>query len=545
MENELDRSNRDKRPVQTRDAAKKIGDVFLVAVFCTISLSFLLLNYSSLRKSILEQGKGTGTLQQRLMLAEAQFRESIRYRRSFIDLYGVALNILDLKVVGDLDFVKDERGVMQRPTTGVDEALFSHDMYELERVTAAAGTPLVYVSLPDKTRYFGLAKSDAFLFDGQVSSRMGTLLEDEIDCLDIGALIDSGGDAPSFDEFFFKTDVHCSTYGEFWMAKMLAEHLTSRNGIVFPDGERVFDLANHDIARYEFVGNTARSAGKYFAGTDLFEIYKPKFETDLKLVNPSASEQIAGNFEKVMLNGYESREDIDEYTYWVTDYGRFTSPYYKYVNESAPGSAPRILVVGDSIFMRGVAYLTLACKEVTVMDPRYFDGVEYLVGELASEHYDAVVVIATSVNFYRSRFASSTELPDLPEWPAQTSDGWIGTNGMFLDTYNSERIRNADPIPIDREAMRFRLVGWAADFDGQRPLSALYLQVGDMIVRCNYGIERTSVSDHFQNDDLKDTGFDVEFPASYLQGVDELRFIQIGTDGSYRYEPVVYRLPQG
>lgn len=85
-------------------------------------------------------------------------------------------------------------------------------------------------------------------------------------------------------------------------------------------------------------------------------------------------------------------------------------------------------------------------------------------------------------------------------------------------------------------------MGWAADFKTRQPLSALYLQVGERVIQCGYGIERTSVSDHYQDDNLKNTGFSVTFPAFYLRegAVDQLLFIQVGTDGTYRYEPVRY-----
>jgi len=136
------------------------------------------------------------------------------------------------------------------------------------------------------------------------------------------------------------------------------------------------------------------------------------------------------------------------------------------------------------------------------------------------------------------------KLPDFPEEPAQTADYWIGKNGICLDTYNGMNIGNADSFAIQRDAAQVDLVGWAADFKTRQPLAALYLQLGDQVIQCNYGIERTSVSDHYQDDNLKNTGFSVTFPASYLHegAVDQLVFIQVGTDGTYRYEPVGYQL---
>jgi len=74
------------------------------------------------------------------------------------------------------------------------------------------------------------------------------------------------------------------------------------------------------------------------------------------------------------------------------------------------------------------------------------------------------------------------------------------------------------------------------------PLSALYLKVGDKIIKCQYGLERTSVSDFFQNENLKMTGFNVTIPKSYLDGMDKIEFIQVGYDGIYRFDEVEYTL---
>lgn len=111
----------------------------------------------------------------------------------------------------------------------------------------------------------------------------------------------------------------------------------------------------------------------------------------------------------------------------------------------------------------------------------------------------------------------------------------------------SGSLGNADSFSIQRDAAQVELVGWVADFKTRQPLSALYLQIGDQVIQCNYGIERISVSDHYQDDNLKNTGFSVTFPAFYLRegDVDRLAFIQVGADGTYRYEPVSYQLLYG
>lgn len=136
-----------------------------------------------------------------------------------------------------------------------------------------------------------------------------------------------------------------------------------------------------------------------------------------------------------------------------------------------------------------------------------------------------------------------SDIPDLPEKNIQTADYWIGTNGLCLDTCNDMDVES-DIIEVRPEDKLIELYGWSADFNSLQPLDSLYLQVGDHIIQCEYGIKRTSVSDHYQNSDLTNTGFSATFPISYLKNgeVEEISFIQISSDGQYRYEPIPFKV---
>lgn len=532
-------------PETRKISAKMVSDFLLAFFFCGIMLLFFSFNFKTLNQSFSGQMGKEGPTQQKLLSVESDFQKRIYKRTELINLYGLTLNAINWKMVGDFDFVKDSHGIIQRFGAKIDTSKFLGSMTELKVAADYDQTPLVYVSLPDKAKYLELAQGNQFCFDGQQSNQIGKQLEGTIDCLNIDGLMGSDVDAPTFDELHFKTDVHYSTYGEFWIAKILANHLQEKYKVNFPNAQQVFDLDEYNIASYEFLGNTARSVGEYFVGKDNFEIYKPKFETSIQLINPSAGEKREGNFEKVMLNGYENNPTINQYTYWVTDYGRFTSPYYQYINEKAATNLPNLLIISDSVFMRGTTYLALACGKLTVLDPRYFDGNEYVAQMLAMEHYDAIIVVATSSSYYNSSFSSKMRIPDLPAKSMitpETYGEWIANQGICVDSCNDKRVGGKRDIQLDTNALSVKLKGWAADFCSDAPFKELYLQVGDIIIKCQYGIERTSVVDHFKKDSLLNTGFQVEFPAAYLGSAPdtEIAFIGVSADGQYLYQPVIH-----
>lgn len=527
---------------------KRLKEALLILSFCGVLSAFFLTNFLQLTGVISEYSQQEVPLRKKLSLIEDKFREKIYKRELYIDLYGIALNAMGSKIVGDFDFVKDSHGIIQRTSSKTDINPFLNSMEELKQAAQAGGTPLVYMGLPDKAKHLLLAQSALFAFDGQLSGEIQSeLLKRDFDCIDLETAMETDSRAPTFDEFFFKTDVHCTTYGEFWMAQTLAEYLTKQYHLQFFDREQVFDLQQYNRFSYDFLGNTARSAGEFFAGLDQFEIYKPNFDTNLTMQNPSAGQELTGNFDTVMLNGYEQRETINQYMYWVTNYGHFTSPHYRYINHNAPETAPRLLILCDSVFMRGFSYLALGCREITVLDSRYFKGTDYMAAELSAAHYDAIVVLGSSRNFFTSSFRSLMELPDLPakEMISEADYGqWLGRDGVWLDRYNGEKPAVRGTIEINTAEDMVSLLGWAADFCSEAPFSQLYLKVGDIVLQCEYGIKRDSVVNHFKLDSLLNTGFTVTFPADYLKDgeVGEIAFYGVSADGQYLYEPVTYQL---
>lgn len=473
---------------------------------------------------------------------ELQLKERMKGRGKLVDLYGLSLRTLRKNVVGNFEFIKDQRGIIQMVKAAPENDQFEQSVIALHNRLEREKTPLVYLEAPDKTG--GDRLSEGLYFFGQsIPERLQTMESAGIDVLYADDWLGSAGDAPSIEEFFLHTDVHYSTYGELWMSKLLIQYLQENYQIDFPESDLALDVSRFERVKYEFLGNTARSAGKYFAGLDCFESYIPIYDTDFTLFNKTREPIRTGNFEAVMMNGYENGESnrSNIYTYWITNYGQYPEPFYRYQN-NLNSEGPKLLLLIDSTFMRGAAFLSLASSEVTVLDIRSMGAIPYVQQALDEKHYDAVVICAA--DYWSRSFSSDCELPNLPEKSAQTADYWIGMDGMCLDTCNGENIGNAESFMTQRDATQVEIVGWAADFKSRQPLSALYLQVGDRIIQCNYGLERTSVSDYYQDGNLKNTGFSVAFPTFYLEekDVNQLSFIQIGTDGTYCYEPVNYQL---
>ena len=115
---------------------------------------------------------------------------------------------------------------------------------------------------------------------------------------------------------------------------------------------------------------------------------------------------------------------------------------------------------------------------------------------------------------------------------------------MWLDTCNDQPVGQQGTIDsstiVDQDYMT--LVGWAADFTTMQPLSALYVKIDDFVFQSEYGLPRNSVSEYFGVSTLQNTGFTITIPVEYLRraATSEIQFIQIGSDGTYKFAPVQY-----
>lgn len=519
---------------------KKIYKITFITLFCAL----LGLGFFSNMKSILQLVRSKhATLyswQKVSSSIESQIKKQTRGRNKLIDLYGAFLRTLQKQMIGNFEFIKDEWGIMQRCNKAVDTQPFENSVADLKKYLGTTNTPLIFLQMPDKLDKVKL--TSAIHFSEQKNPELlRSLSEMGIDVVDVDAFIADISAEERKRLFISRTDMHFPTYTEFYAARILTEHLIKKYNIYFPNFSVVFDKANWNIASYQFLGNTARSAGRFFVEPDQFEVYSPKFKTDLTLFDENERRMRIGDFRKAAMNGYEERGNINLYTYWVTDYGQWPKPYYRYQN-NLNNASPRILILADSIFMRGTAFLSLLCSDLTTIDLRYLKNTPYIEYALNRERYDAVIICASDPDFLRRAFTVTTTLPDLKERHRQTSEGWIGTSGICIDTCNSIPVYNTSSFQVNGGTPMTELTGWAADFAVRKPLKALYLQVGSQIIQCNYGLRRTSVSDHFKNFNLTNTGFSVKFPTSYFKNgeIKDIQFIQIGTDGTYRYQPVTY-----
>lgn len=467
-------------------------------------------------------------------------KESFPYRQNFLDIYGLTMRCFDKRVIGDFVFLQD---VSSKRIEIVDSHTEDPECYvntfaqSLDVIKQnISGDTLLYVAYPKRNSIFDYTDSSEVHISGDASRIvLDNLLLTDVDCIDMDTLFSENQFGQTRDTVRFKTDGHFTTEAELWIANTIADWLMEEGYSLF-DYENIFDFSNYEVTSYDFLGNSGRNVGKYYVGKDVFNIYKPQFNTNITVTVPNQQYTATGTFEQVVLNGYENNP-YDIYTYWVTDYGHFGSPCYYYDNNLAPDTAPKVLFICDSAAMRTFSYLSLACKKVTVLDPRIFNAMPYVEYELGTETYDAVVVLGTDTLMYES-----LSLKPIQKMISEESYGdWTGRSGICLDYVNNTLVDNSGSIYADITGENVNIFGWAANFNADMPFSELYCRAGGIIFKCEYGIDRQSVVDYYHKEALRYTGFHVTIPTNViLSGNRTIEFIGKTEDGTYG--PVLYSI---
>jgi hypothetical protein len=169
--------------------------------------------------------------------------------------------------------------------------------------------------------------------------------------------------------------------------------------------------------------------------------------------------------------------------------------------------------------------------------------IAFLSGLIASCDNDGNSAAENSGNDDASEPSLYISVNDFLQLPLSEYTTDFGNGGMWIDFINGEpaAIDGAFPENIFRNG-NITIIGWAFDGIAMKPLSAMYVMIGDVSIKCDYGGVRSDVAEHFGNPDLAYTAFEVTIPVSAVQDSDKIEFILIFADGTHRFPHVEVKL---
>lgn len=364
-----------------------IAIIFTFLIFWGCMMNFKHIVCQTMPKLV---GSNQENLRENITASENDFQNNFKGRDKYIEIYGVAQKLMGRNIVGNFEYIRED-GAIYSSVSYLDST--DKMIQEIEKVKAVSdkyNTPFLYIQAPNRDMQTSNNGVLSFLDENKSENIIVSTLESKgVDVLDERqvALSDSNFDTSNM---FFDTDLHLKTETELWAAKVIGEYLVNEKNVQLNNLEYLqCGKDKFQFEHYEFLGNYARSVGKYYVGLDTFLQFKPNFDTDYIVTNRVDGTTKAGRFEDVVMNGYEKTNTSND-TYWITNYLMYGCPYYTITNNMQ--SSGKILIITDSIGYRTISMLSLTANEITVLDPRFFGGTDYITKALAEGEYDIVVL---------------------------------------------------------------------------------------------------------------------------------------------------------
>lgn len=367
-----------------------IGFVFFLGTGFVLNIKMFAYQSKELYSLCTQEGYSKGLFDK----IDNLYRENVYNKKNWVELYGIAQRGLGREIIGNMEFAKGDNGLMhllfsmnEGDMKNADQ--IGIDLIRMDRYCKEMGIPFLYVPVPEKNDG---SIPEALVNKKQYFEKLRNIIAGQnIDLIDVNDILNQV-EMPK-DEFFFKTDIHLTTEGELLIANAVAKSLREEGVYVGDELITGIDDSRYHIRSHKLLGNLVRSVGKYYNGQDIFNEYAPVNDTDTQftmtdLVSNNIIRQ--GTYSQVITNGYELLEKEDQY--WVTNYLRFAEYAYNIENKQTDG--PDLLVICDSYAYRTVAFLTLGCNNITVIDPRYpVDGFDAIETAIERYNYDAVICI--------------------------------------------------------------------------------------------------------------------------------------------------------
>ncbi len=180
-------------------------------------------------------------------------------------------------------------------------------------------------------------------------------------------------DKNEYANMFYKTDHHWLPQTGIYANKILCSYLNNHYGynidtsLFEPDSYRV------ETSDLPFLGTLGRRVTEVYAEPERFDLYYPKYSTDLKVYDSRYNDYTQGDIKDTLFD-YDvlSQKDLYKRLNYVF-YGHGDSACYAIHNNNV-NDGSRVLMVKTSFADVMYPYLSSVFEDLTVIDLRYFKG---------------------------------------------------------------------------------------------------------------------------------------------------------------------------
>lgn len=326
------------------------------------------------------------------------------FKESAIEVNGLFQRIIDRKMVEDINpndkVIKMNDGSLTFITDEIlDVDVRAENIVRFNKFLKEKNIHGLYIQAPHKTNEYNNQLPKGIInLANETADQIIDKMRGKIDILDIRT--EMKNDGINFTDAFFKTDHHWKPETAFYAFTKTANIL--KNDYRFEISDEILDLDNYDKKVLEkwFLGSQGKRVGSLYAGVDDISIISPKFNTNLEMIWPSYEIHDKGEWldTVVMDNSNEGKNYYNSNPYAMYMGGDRDLQIIKNNNSS---NDKKIVIVRDSFGCAFTPFLSLACKELSVIDLRYYE--KSLYDYVEENKPDAVIFLfsPTGVQYIR------------------------------------------------------------------------------------------------------------------------------------------------
>ena len=304
-----------------------------------------------------------------------KYANEIFLKEQYINLHTLTQMALDKRVIEDAGetVARLDNGYLTwvRPVPSDSTMVtYAENIKGLQSYLRRRGIDFLYIQAPFKTSKYDPQLPPGIVDD--VNPKADLLLSQlhgTVDYIDLRAELHESG-LNQYD-YFFKTDHHWKSEGAFWAWGVIAGRLNADYGFQIEPSFVDANLFHSEVYEQWFLGSQGKRVGPLYAGVDDISIITPLFDTTFTFEIPTKNLTRTGSFSEVMFE-YSSLHPKDYFK---------QSPYAVYTGGDFPlniiknlknPDGKRVLLLKDSFGCTLAPFLAFGCKELDMVDLRYF-----------------------------------------------------------------------------------------------------------------------------------------------------------------------------
>ncbi len=160
----------------------------------------------------------------------------------------------------------------------------------------------------------------------------------------------------------------------------------------------MFDIDNYDIQynTIPFIGTLGRKVTTVYTEPELMPLLMPKYETDLEVFVSELNSTKTGTIEETLFD-YDKLQRSRKYLQRQYRFYGYGDQALIEIHNNNLNDGKRVLVVKESYADCMVPYLSNLAENISVIDPRHFDG--SVVSYIEKNDPDAVIFVYSAGTF--------------------------------------------------------------------------------------------------------------------------------------------------